>query len=412
MITTAKCWEYDYQLAIANDDNPDGREGNVSCSASQDGQYYVLEVSLPGITQYESGKIELKNIQIDGVEGVSTADHSYDIIVAIPPRNLTITGLDKELEFTQGEENKVKIRCTAAWTRPAPTFHWSIENAPNYELMNYTVSANDVVEVDFDQAGYNFPGKGVTVTQEIELLIEPWFDGEDIKCRAEHPGYNSSYSEEEKETTASMTVKGPPVPVDETVGMEGEFKVGEPATLLIPFHAYPGPTSLIYRLTDVGGDLNVTLSANTSSAGRYTARGWRLKDENNATRTTRSSSREYYAILEVSELEKEDRDRVHTMIAFNELGNATYTFNFQNIEDGGMSAGVIAGIVIGSLAGVLLVGVLVILFIRHRNGKKSKKIKQERKRKRTAARENNSDPAYSENPGFQDVQLEVGNRDQ
>ena len=32
------------------------------------------------------------------------------------------------------------------------------------------------------------------------------------------------------------------MPVDETVGMEGEFKVGEPATLLIPFHAYPGPT--------------------------------------------------------------------------------------------------------------------------------------------------------------------------
>ena len=27
--------------------------------------------------------------------------------------------------------------------------------------MNYTVSANDVVEVDFDQAGYNFPGKPI-----------------------------------------------------------------------------------------------------------------------------------------------------------------------------------------------------------------------------------------------------------
>ena len=30
---------------------------------------------------------------------------------------------------------------------------------------------------------FKFLGKGVTVTQEIELLIEPWFDGEDIKCR-------------------------------------------------------------------------------------------------------------------------------------------------------------------------------------------------------------------------------------
>ena len=39
----------------------------------------------------------------------------------------------------------------------------------------------------------------------------------------------------------NISLSGPPVPNDETFQAEGGFKIGEPATLLIPFHAYPQP---------------------------------------------------------------------------------------------------------------------------------------------------------------------------
>ena len=35
---------------------------------------------------------------------------------------------------------------------------------------------------------------------------------------------------------------GPPIPAEDTLNIQGDFIMGEPATLYIPFHAYPVPT--------------------------------------------------------------------------------------------------------------------------------------------------------------------------
>merc|ERR1711994_904472 len=81
----------------------------------------------------------------------------------------------------------------------------------------------------------------------------------------------------------------------------------------------------------------------------------------------------YVAILTISELTEEDQNNAHSLFIKNTYGTTAYSVRIQNMEVG-LTAGVIAGIVVGCIVGVVLIAAAVPMFIRHRNGKKSKKI--------------------------------------
>merc|ERR1712045_765091 len=99
-------------------------------------------------------------------------------------------------------------------------------------------------------------------------------------------------------------------------------------------------------------------------------------------------------VLEISELEEDDMNREHSMTVGNIIGNSTYRFRIPQIEDGGLSGGEIAGIVIGSLAGVALIAGLAVFGVKYKNKRKSKKIKEDRRRRR-------KEEGRAENPTYQ-----------
>ncbi|XP_023340578.1 L-type lectin-domain containing receptor kinase S.1 isoform X2 [Eurytemora carolleeae] len=79
---------------------------------------------------------------------------------------------------------------------------------------------------------------------------------------------------------------------------------------------------------------------------------------------------------------EEDRTMIHTVTVSNQLGSTNYTFGVPTIEDSGLSGGAIAGIVIGCLAGVVLIGAGGAMVVKNQKAKKSKKIKQQEKKRR------------------------------
>merc|ERR1712110_313509 len=92
-------------------------------------------------------------------------------------------------------------------------------------------------------------------------------------------------------------------------------------------------------------------------------------------------SNAYVAILKVSELTEDDQNHVHNLTITNDIGTTSYSVRIQTIEVG-LTTGAIAGIVVGCIVGVVLIAGAILLFIRHRNGKKSKKIRQRKKESR------------------------------
>jgi len=84
-------------------------------------------------------------------------------------------------------------------------------------------------------------------------------------------------------------------------------------------------------------------------------------------------------------LTEDDQNNAHTLFIKNTFGTTAYSVRIQNMEVG-LTTGAIAGIVVGCIVGVVLIAAAVLMFIRHRNGKKSKKIRQRKKESRAEER--------------------------
>ncbi|XP_023340580.1 uncharacterized protein LOC111710690 [Eurytemora carolleeae] len=180
------------------------------------------------------------------------------------------------MSYNPDQETTRIVSCIAAYTRPLPVFHWSIED--HYLNLNMTVLQQTKTEVIFPKNSYP-AGKAWIVTQPIRFTVNPQYDGKELLCTVEHMGYNASVTEEERTVGAFMTVKGPPIPAEDTLNIQGDFIMGEPATLYIPFHAYPVPTKMVFYLADMDMPLTVGQGAvNTTEAGRYSTEGWVQQD--------------------------------------------------------------------------------------------------------------------------------------
>merc|ERR1712203_545439 len=97
------------------------------------------------------------------------------------------------------------------------------------------------------------------------------------------------------------------------------------------------------------------------------------------TYTPSNPSNAYVAILKISELKEDDQNYAHNLTISNSVGTTTYAVRIQTIEVG-LTTGAIVGIVAGCVVGGILIAGLILLFVRHRNGKKSKKIQKRKKR--------------------------------
>merc|ERR1712110_325193 len=205
--------------------------------------------------------------------------------------------------------------------------------------------------------------------------------------------------DEKLNTNVTFEVQAKPVPsTEDEINPEGSFIAGEEGVLVIHFHANPGPNELSWYPGDIIGNLTSTGTNLTVQTGRYTSEGWKdAVDCVNATGSasacakTRSNpiqsnpSNAYVAILKVSELTEDDQNHVHNLTITNDIGTTSYSVRIQTIEVG-LTTGAIAGIVVGCIVGVVLIAGAILLFIRHRNGKKSKKIRQRKKESRAEER--------------------------
>merc|ERR1712141_831230 len=82
----------------------------------------------------------------------------------------------------------------------------------------------------------------------------------------------------------------------------------------------------------------------------------------------------YTTQLIVPELQTDDEGQTVYLNVQNRIGSSNYTFTFENL-DSGLSPGAIAGIVIGSVAGVALIAGLAAFFLLKKKGKMNKKSK-------------------------------------
>jgi len=312
--------------------------------------------------------------------GVNKADYS-DGEVVLDSRNLT--------------EN---VFCKATKVRPAPQFIWTfeidgvpvdIENIP--ELENATIDS--AVQSSWDGSEYT---EYLDVTQKLELPIIGWLDTKTLGCRIEiHDtnGINLTPPAAKLSRNVTFTVPAAPVPsTDPEINPEGTFVAGEQGVLVIHFHSNPEPEQLLWQPWDVSSNLTSTRQNKTVQYGRYESEGWMDAVDCLSNHTACAGIQSlanprnaYVAILTISELTEDDQNNVHSLFIKNTYGTTTYSVRIQNMEVG-LTTGAIAGIVVGCIVGVVLIAAAVLMFIRHRNGKKSKKIRQRKKESRAEER--------------------------
>merc|ERR1712096_103466 len=93
-------------------------------------------------------------------------------------------------------------------------------------------------------------------------------------------------------------------------------------------------------------------------------------------RAKTTTARGFVARLRIDKLRSSDSGMEHSLTVANTIGQTNYTFRIQEISKVGLGGGEIAGIVIGCIVAVALIAFIVIMVIRRKNIKKSKKIKQ------------------------------------
>jgi len=314
-------------------------------------------------------------------------DFPFKLIVAEIPSDISFVESkfqEENVVFKKIGEEAIPeelVTCKVTHVRPAPTFQWMIGSNLAYlddfayNDFNASISATSEIANE-DDPNY------LDVTQTLTLRPKSWMDGRYLRCRTNHTAYNSTHQEEDKSYSINMIVQAPPVPnntVIETVS-DGELVTGQEGMILIPFHSNPHPTNITWYLTDIDWPLS-----GNQTIGKYTSEGW-IQYNKTTARASTSTATGFVARLRIDKLRSSDSGMEHSLTVANELGQSNYTFRIQEITNVGLGGGEIAGIVIGCILAVILIAALVILFIRRKNIKKSKKIKQERRKEREEGR--------------------------
>jgi len=322
--------------------------------------------------------------------------------VAAEPEDMSFFADEEDNDFnaTLKDGTTKSIICKATKVRPAPTFIWTIDGSDINgipELGNITIE--DSIEKNHE---WNFTNQYLDVTQELKLHVTGWLDSKTLGCRVEIKDFNGNNvvpnaPDEKLNTTVTFNVQAKPVPsTEDEINPEGSFVAGEEGVLVIHFHSNPGPEELSWYPGDISGNLTSTETNLTVQNGRYTSEGWMDAVEcvnvtgsasacDKTRSTSYSSNNAYIAILKVSELTEDDQNHMHNLTITNRIGTTSYSVRIQTIEVG-LTTGAIAGIVVGCIVGVVLIAGAILLFIRHRNGKKSKKIRQRKKESRAEER--------------------------
>jgi len=308
---------------------------------------------------------------------------------------------DGEVTLSQNETYVIeRIFCKATRVRPEPTFIWTVDDVDINlipELQNATTEAttSEVSQVtETDKTEY------FDMTQELGLPVIGWLDSKVLGCRVainDSNGNNLVPNASPADLTLNVTfvVEARPVPsTDPEIFPEGTFSAGEEGVLVIHFHSNPEPRELSWYPYDMSGNLTSTEANATLQSGRYTSHSWVKavdclhaigSDACVTTYTPSNPSNAYVAILKISELKEDDQNYAHNLTISNSVGTTTYAVRIQTIEVG-LTTGAIVGIVAGCVVGVILIAGLILLFVRHRNGKKSKKIRQKKKESRAEER--------------------------
>lgn len=308
----------------------------------------------------------------------------FNVTVAEMPSDISFVGLGESVTFKKEGEEEIpekQVTCKVTHVRPAPTFQWMI--GPNVvyiddsEFNTYNASLGAITEMNnSEDEDY------LDVVQTLNLRPKSWMDGQYLRCRTNHTAYNSTHEEEDKSISVNIIVQAPPVPNNTVVDAvaDEELVAGQEGVILVPFHSNPPPTNITWYLTDLDEPLYLN-----QTLGKYTSEGW-MEYNRTVTRTTTSTASGFVALLRVDKLRSSDSGMQHTVFVANELGSSNYTFRIQEITKVGLGGGEIAGIVIGCILGLVLIAACVIMIIRRKNLKKSKKIKQERRKEREEGR--------------------------
>jgi len=320
------------------------------------------------------------SVDLDGVNEPVTLD--FYVTVAKIPQSLELDFADSNLisggnaNFVIENENitrEYELNCKAVKCAPGPIFDWWIDDVP------YNVTQDEfenTTETNVDDENY------LNYIHTIKFKPKLWMDGKTVYCRTEHIAYDQTISEENRAKHFMITIQGPPVPSNdevETITFDQPHS-GSEGVLLVPFHSNPVPKNISWEISGEG-----RIGKNGTS-GRFTSEGW---EEYNGTtpdyiRRIRASTtaKQFVAKLRISKLKVSDGGKTHSLFVENEYGTTKYNVRVQHIKKVGLTDGEIAGVVIGVIAGVLLIAAAVILVIRHRNLKKAKKERQERRRQR------------------------------
>jgi len=337
---------------------------------------YGIEIQNVEQNDHGSWKVQVSLEQAD-----DEVSYEFNITVAHMPEAVEIDSNDFEIEngeveiVIQNENdetyNDKTLFCKTNKSAPAPAYDWIIlDNDNNEHVFNYTVIANSTISNEEDESYIDFE-------ETIQFVPALWMDGKRIRCNTEHPAYQTP--QDNKYAEVKVIIQGRPVPnnyPEETISFE-EPKRGDEGLLLFPFHSNPAPTNISWDIKGEG-----FLSSNGSS-GRFTAEGWDTYNgtlPDYMTRTLSTTGTQFVAKLRIDKLKTSDSGDIHHLMVVNQYGNTSYEVQIQHIKKGGLNGGEIAGIVIGCIAAVMLVGVVAILVIRRKNLKKAKERRERRNR--------------------------------
>jgi len=347
--------------------------------------------------------VTASNGDVEGVTNAQKVTATVQVWVASAPQMMSLVDEAEEtFNATLNQGHEKSIFCKATKVRPDPTFFWTVDGV---DIANIPELANVTIEESTSTNSENtvFNNQYLDVKQELKFPVIGWLDNKALGCRIEIKDNSSidalpnlDANDEKLNINVTFYVRAPPVPsTDDEINPEGSFEAGEEGVLFIHFHANPPPTRLSWYPADMTGNLTSTETNMTVQAGRYVSEGWvdavecvNATDSSSSCPSTYSESNPrnaFIAVLKISELTEDDQNHVHTLKIKNDLGETTYSVRIQTIEVG-LTTGAIAGIVVGCIVGVVLIAAAILMFVRHRNGKKSKKIRQRKKESRAEER--------------------------
>lgn len=211
----------------------------------------------------------------------------------------------------------------------------------------------------------------VTVKLTFNFTAGGEDDGKVLQLSVSHPAMNVTAI-----LAYNITVEAPPSPHDFHHSGFKESTIGSPATLELSFHSNPKPDYIRWFMHDMNGYFDVNLDP-IDDQQRL---AWN-PESNVTTQDTRykfgtlsKDGSTYLTQLIVNELLEEDNGKTNIIIVKNQRGMTNYTLTFEDLQPGTLSSGAIAGIVIGVIVAVLIIGFAAFFVVKKKKG--SKKVTQ------------------------------------